>query len=68
MSRFSCPDHPVIRNLEQTGHPDGIAPEYPRCPICGEESDTFYYSTREREIVGCECCVMAQEAWKFWGE
>lgn len=35
-------DHPVIRNLELTGYPDGQEPNYPICPICYEETDTFY--------------------------
>ena len=34
---YNLPDHPVIRNLEMTGYPDGQEPEYPHCPLCGAE-------------------------------
>lgn len=27
------PDHPVIRNMEATGYPDGKEPDYPHCPV-----------------------------------
>ena len=27
------PDHPIIRNLERTGYPDGKEPRYPHCPV-----------------------------------
>ena len=45
------PDHPVIRNMEQTGQPDGKEPKFPICPVCGAETDTFYKC--DTEIVGC---------------
>ena len=28
---YNLPDHPMIRNLEMTGYPDGQEPEYPHC-------------------------------------
>ena len=34
---MNIPDHPVIRNMEATGTPDGKAEQYPRCPACGED-------------------------------
>lgn len=49
-------DHPVIRCMEQTGYPDGIEPEYPKCPMCGAEAEVFYKSA-DGEIVGCEECL-----------
>ena len=67
MSAFDCPDHPVIQNMERTGYPDGKEPEWPRCPVCGEEADRFYYSTHEHEYVGCENCLMSQESWECGG-
>ena len=63
MAEF-CPDHPVIQNMERTGHPDGKEPEWPRCPVCGEEADTFYYSKQHHEIVGCGDCVREKDAWE----
>lgn len=50
------PDHPVIRNLERTGYPDGKDPRYPKCPVCGEECETVY-KTKDYEIVGCNLCL-----------
>lgn len=35
-------DHPVIRNMERTGFPDGKCEEWPVCPACGGET---IYST-----------------------
>lgn len=51
------PDHPVIRNTEMTGYPDGKAPDYPKCPICGAEAEEFYKNICNGDIVGCEDCV-----------
>ena len=53
---FETPDHPVIRNLERTGYPDGKEPTYPRCPICDAECDTIYRN-KELDIVGCDVCI-----------
>lgn len=39
--------------------PDPDAP--PRCPICGEEAETFYI-LGETEIVGCDRCTEAVDA------
>ena len=30
---IDLPDHPVIRNMERTGYPDGVTPEEPHCPL-----------------------------------
>ena len=49
------PDHPVIRNMELTGYPDGKEPEYPHCPVCGEECSEIYRN--DLEIVGCDECI-----------
>lgn len=56
-------DHPIIWNLERTGYPDGKEPEFPVCPICGKETDTFY-KDKQSEIVGCDCCVKSVDAWE----
>lgn len=38
--------------------PDPFAP--PRCPVCGEECETFYVN--DYEIVGCDRCAEAVDA------
>lgn len=55
------PDHPVIRNMERTGYPDGKEPEGPRCPICGSECETIYRNGGH-EIVGCDECISVYDA------
>lgn len=60
MSIYNVQDHPVIRNMERSGSPDGKAPVYPRCPVCGKEPEIFYFD-RSREIIGCCDCVTARE-------
>lgn len=56
------PDHPVIRNLEATGYPDGKEPEYPHCPLCGEECETIYKDCYGA-YVGCDVCIDTINAW-----
>ena len=50
------PDHPVIRNMEHTGYPDGKEPVEYRCPICGFDAENYYVS-RRHEVIGCENCI-----------
>jgi hypothetical protein len=38
-------------------------PPMPRCPICGEETDTFYRN-KDLDIVGCDECVTTVDAWE----
>ena len=40
--------------------PDG---EVPVCPICGEETDTFFKNSLG-EIIGCDICVRSVDAWE----
>lgn len=56
------PDHPIIRNCELTGYPDGKEPTYPHCPVCGEECETIY-RTSDFGIVGCDVCLSTIDAW-----
>ena len=58
------PDHPIIQNMERTGYPDGKEPPAPRCPVCGEEADTFFRD-REHAIVGCDNCLHTVDAWDY---
>lgn len=57
---FELPDHPVVRNMMQTGYPDGKEPEVFRCPVCETpDAETFYFNGN-REIVGCDMCLTAR--------
>ena len=57
------PDHPIIRNMERTGYPDGKEPPQPHCPVCGEECETIYLD-RYGAYVGCDVCVETKDAWE----
>lgn len=59
---YDVPDHPVIRNMERTGYPDGKEPEYPHCPVCREPEACEVYEQLEDGIVGCEACITKQNA------
>lgn len=56
------PDHPVIRNLERTGWPDGKEPEYPHCPACSAEEASEVLVTRDGGVAGCEACMSRVDA------
>lgn len=51
---------------ERTLEPPGPGP-VPRCPVCGEETDT-YYRNRRGEIAGCGGCLRYVDAWSYGGE
>lgn len=63
MSPYNLPDHPVIRNMERTGYPDGKEPKWPICPVCDEETAT-YYKDKHGDIVGCDNCIQTADAWE----
>ena len=52
---FDCPDHPVIRNMERTGYPDGREPEETACPVCGAFGEDFFLA--DGTVVGCDICL-----------
>ncbi len=56
-------DHPVIRNMERTGYPDGKEPQFPICPVCGKECDTIYFD-HHAEIFACDVCFKTKDAWE----
>lgn len=58
---MNIPNHPVIQNMERTGYPDGREPEYPICPICGEECEIIY-KNKDRSIIGCDMCISQEYA------
>lgn len=35
----------------------------PRCPVCGEETDTLYKNIYG-EPVGCDVCIRTVDAWE----
>ena len=57
------PDDPLIRYAERTGYAPWKKQEYPVCPVCGEECETIY-KDRYGEIVGCDCCVVQEDAYE----
>lgn len=60
----NIPDHPVIRNMEATGYPDGKEPEIPCCPVCDRECEKIYKHTESLEIVGCDNCIVGLDPWE----
>jgi regulator of replication initiation timing len=59
--REAMRDHPVIRNLEETGYPDGELPVRYMCPVCGDECER-YYTDGSGVIQGCESCIDEMDA------
>ena len=53
----NLPDHPIIRNMEQTGFPNGIPPKETHCPVCGADQPLLLYFNLLGEIVACDDCV-----------
>lgn len=64
MPRLDIGDHPVIRNMERTGHPDGKEPESYYCPECGKECERIFKHKGTGEIVGCENCILRVDPWE----
>ena len=38
--------------------------ENPLCPICSNETDTYYYNRHSGDIVGCGECLSTTDAWE----
>ena len=57
-------DHPVIVNMERTGHPDGKEPEAYRCPVCGKKCESIFRYKGTGEIVGCDRCIAVVDPWE----
>lgn len=36
---------------------------WPRCPVCGAETDTLYRN-QSMDIVGCDGCIRPVDAWE----
>lgn len=54
-------EHPDITRIMRDGPHD---PPLPRCPVCGEETDTFYRDM-DHDIVGCDNCIHSVDAWDY---
>ena len=50
------PDHPVIRNMERTGYPDGREPDRPRCPNCGNDEPGEIFELQDGSF-RCDACI-----------
>lgn len=44
-------------------YPDAPNYEVPHCPVCGQECETLYRN-RYGEIIGCDDCIDAVDAWE----
>ena len=55
------PNHPVIRNMETWGFPDGPEPPGPSCPECGSDEPSRIYDG-PRGLIGCDRCVDIKDA------
>lgn len=64
---YVIPDHPVIRNMERTGYPDGKAPREYTCPSCGAECETVYTNWINL-VVGCDICLDAKDVYDYYEE
>jgi len=50
---------------EKIPEPSSDPPDYkvPRCPVCGEETDTFL-KDNYGDIIGCDECITIVDAWE----
>lgn len=52
------------------GHQDNLfppdEPDYPICPVCGEECERIYKNGNE--VVGCDNCIVEVNAWEWQEE
>lgn len=58
---YCLPDAPWIRDAEINGPPQ--MEEY-KCPICGIEQPEKFYVNDCDEILGCNCCIKAVDAYE----
>ena len=58
------PENPLIAFVERNGYAPWEKPaEDPICPVCGSPCDTFYTNTFTHEIVGCDNCIVSDNAY-----
>ena len=56
-------DDPLIRYAQKNGFAPWNVPKEPRCPICGQDAESFYKDI-DGEIVGCDNCIKEVDAWE----
>lgn len=56
------PDAPWVRDAELNGMP--FTPQ-PGCPVCGWDEPEEFYINEYHEIIGCDHCVKAVEAYDY---
>ena len=56
-------EHPQITNALRTGWPDGKKPEYPKCPVCGQDCGELFKDILGN-VLGCDECVRPTNAWE----
>lgn len=44
---------------------DPPAYKNPVCPICGQECETIYKDMANNEVVGCDQCILAVDAYQW---
>lgn len=45
-------------------NPEPAGEWWPRCPVCGEETDTFFRN-KYFDIIGCDECLKTVDAWDW---
>ena len=56
-------EHPDITAAERTGYPTG-RDRFPICPCCGEECEHVYREFGSDHIIGCDQCLIEEDAWE----
>lgn len=59
-------DHPIVRNLERTGTPDGRDEIDTSCPVCGQYAERYFI--QDREIIGCNECIDSVDSTEYLTE
>ena len=59
-------EHPDITRMNRYGTLATEDEKEPVCPVCGKECDTLF--KRNGEVVGCEMCVKAVDAYEEMAE
>lgn len=54
-------EHPAIAYALRTGYATRV--RFPRCPVCGNETDTLY-KDRHGDVFACDVCVDIRDAWE----
>lgn len=47
---------------------DPPAYQNPVCPVCGQECETIYKDASNGEVIGCDQCILAVDAYQWQEE